>query len=51
MNLMSKNKICFTRYQDIVALVVLLCSVLFFAWKARYGFGISDESLYISNYQ
>jgi len=49
MNLMSKNKISSTKYQDIVALAFLLCSILFFAWKARYSFGISDESLYISN--
>lgn len=36
------NKIA--KYQDIIALLCLVGAVLFFIWKATYGFGLSDES-------
>lgn len=49
MNLKSlKNKTKEMQHMDIVALICLCCAVLFFVWKAPYGFGLDDESWYFT---
>lgn len=36
------------KYWDIAALACLLACVCFFVWKAPYGFGLDDESWYLT---
>lgn len=49
MDTVLNKKASLIKHQDIIALLFFVVAVGFFCWKAPYGFGFSDESLYISN--
>lgn len=42
------KKTTLTKYQDIAALLCLIAAVIFFCLKAHYGFGLDDESNYLT---
>lgn len=49
MDTVLNKKASIMKRQNIIALLCFFAAIVFFCRKARYGFGFSDESLYISN--